>query len=145
LRYYSYDEFLEDVRLIDKLLYPDIDTIVAVARGGLTFAHFLAERKGIREVLCINSIGYDNDRKLECVNVYNLPNLDCAQSVLIVDDIVDSGDTLLEVLKKLKSLYPDKKFYTAALFYKRSAKIAPNFYAKKTDEWIEFFWSKDLA
>jgi xanthine phosphoribosyltransferase len=76
--------------------------------------------------------------------VFNIPELKKSKIVLIVDDIVDSGDTLVEVLLALNSRYPHITFYTASLFYKKTAKIAPTWYAKETQEWIEFFWSLDL-
>jgi xanthine phosphoribosyltransferase len=78
------------------------------------------------------------------VKVFNIPELKEAQNVLIVDDIVDSGDTLIEVLRVLHESYPAVNFKTASLFYKKSAKIVPNWYVQEADRWIEFFWTVDL-
>jgi hypoxanthine phosphoribosyltransferase len=69
-------------------------------------------------------------------------NLEKHREILIVDDISDSGETFLEVIKKLKDKYPDKNFKSLAIFYKPSSKFKPDFYFHKTDEWIEFFWEK---
>ena len=85
-----------------------------------------------------------NTEKLDEVKVFNVPDLQEAKNVLVVDDIVDSGDTLIEVLKVLESTYPSVTFYTAALFYKKSAKIAPTWFIKEPKGWIEFFWSEDI-
>ena len=67
-----------------------------------------------------------------------------AKQVLVVDDIVDSGDTLVEVIKCLEARYSDITFYTAALFYKKGAKMVPTWHTKETEEWIDFFWSVDI-
>lgn len=76
--------------------------------------------------------------------MFNIPELKSAKTVLIIDDIVDSGDTLVEVLKVLKEKYPTVTFLSAALFYKKTAKIAPTWYMKEPVGWVEFFWSEDL-
>ncbi len=76
--------------------------------------------------------------------MFNVPDLKLASKVLIVDDIVDSGDTLAEVLDVLNAMYPNTTFQTASLFYKKTAKITPTWYVKEPKGWIDFFWSVDL-
>jgi len=120
------------------------DAIIAIARGGMSLAHLLGEYYNLRSVYTINTIGYEDTRKRDRVQVFNVPQLDDAKSVLLVDDIVDSGDTLIEVLAHLQAKYPHIEYKTAALFYKKSAKIAPTWYVKEADAWIDFFWSVDL-
>jgi xanthine phosphoribosyltransferase len=142
--FYSYGEFRDDLRYLISLIDWQFDTIVPISRGGLTMGHMLGEYYGIRDVYAINTIGYDDTQKLSTIQISHTPDLKYAKSVLIVDDIVDSGDTILEVLKHLSSLYPDVEFKVASLFYKKSAKITPNWYAKEANEWIDFFWSEDL-
>lgn len=143
-RYYRYEDFLADIKLLVDKIDWEFDTIIPIARGGLTLAHLLGEYYNIREVYAVNTIGYDDTCKLENVKVFNIPELKEAQNVLIVDDIVDSGDTMVEVLQVLHQRYPDVTFKVASLFYKKSAKIAPNWHVQEADCWIEFFWSVDL-
>lgn len=143
--YYSYNDFRKDLKALTKKIDKDFDAILAIARGGLSMAHMLGEHYNIRKVYAINTIGYEDTQKLQSVTVFNIPNLQDAKSVLIVDDIVDSGDTLIEALKILKETYPQTNFYTASLFYKKSAKIAPNWYVKEAKTWIDFFWCTDLG
>jgi len=76
--------------------------------------------------------------------VFNIPNLKENQRVLILDDIVDSGDTLVEVLTVLQENYPQTTFKTASIFYKPTAVIEPTWWVKEPKGWIEFFWSEDL-
>jgi len=142
--YYSYNQLIEDLKQLIKNIDREFDTIIPIARGGLTIAHLLGEYYDIRRVYAINTIGYNDTQKLDSVEVFNIPNLKNTKSALIVDDIVDSGDTLIAVLDILQKRYPDIQFYSASIFYKKSAKIAPTWYSKETNEWIDFFWSEDL-
>ncbi|TNF44304.1 MAG: phosphoribosyltransferase [Epsilonproteobacteria bacterium] len=143
-RYYPYEDFLTDTRSLTEKIDWEFDTIIPIARGGFCLGHLLGEYYNIREVYSINTIGYDDTFKLESVKVFNIPELGEAKNVLIVDDIVDSGDTLVEVLKVLRQAYPEVTFKVASLFYKKSAKIAPDWYVQEADRWIDFFWSVDL-
>ena len=143
-RYYSYGEFIEDLYRLTEIIDKSFDTIIPIARGGLTIAHILSEYYNIRELYSINTIGYKNREKLEKIEIFNIPNLKNSKRVLIVDDIVDSGDTLIYILNILKEKYPNIIFYSASIFYKKTAKIAPTWYVKETKEWIDFFWSVDL-
>jgi len=143
-RYYPYEDFLSDVKALTRKIDWKFDTILPIARGGLSLGHLLGEYYNIRAVYAINTIGYDDTLKMESVKVFNIPELEEAQNVLIVDDIVDSGDTMVEVLRVLRHRYPAVTFKVASLFYKKSAKIAPDWYVEEADSWIEFFWSVDL-
>jgi len=142
--YYPYQEYKQDLKtLIEKIDQP-FDAILGIARGGLSMAQMLGEYYDLREVYAINTIGYENTQKLQRVEVFNIPELKSAKQVLVVDDIVDSGDTLVEVLKVLKVTYPKVTFLTASLFYKKTACIKPTWYVKEPTGWVEFFWSEDL-
>ncbi|MDD5405836.1 MAG: phosphoribosyltransferase family protein [Sulfurovaceae bacterium] len=143
--YYPYSEFIVDLKALTAKIDIKPDTILAIARGGLTIGHFLGEYYNIREVYAINTIGYEDTRKLDEVEVFNIPDLRHAKNVLIVDDIVDSGDTLAIILKTLHEKFPQVAFHTASLFYKSTSPFKPNWYAKEATAWIEFFWTKDLS
>jgi xanthine phosphoribosyltransferase len=61
----------------------------------------------IKDVYTINTSSYDKTTKLSTPKVWNIPNLENFKNILVVDDISDSVDTFLEVIKKLKENYPD--------------------------------------
>jgi len=142
--YYPYSEFRNDLKSLTETIDQSFDTILGIARGGLSMAQLLGEYYDIRDVYAINTIGYDDSKKNDSVEVFNIPDLKSASTVLIVDDIVDSGDTLMEVLETLNTKYPNVTFRTASLFYKKTAKITPTWYVKEPKGWIDFFWSVDL-
>jgi len=142
--YYPYEEYRQDLKTLIKTIDQPFDAILGIARGGLCMAQMLGEYYDLREVYAINTIGYEGREKKESVEVFNIPDLKSVKQVLIVDDIVDSGDTLFEVLSMLRKKYPNITFLTATIFYKTTASIKPTWYVKHPTGWIEFFWSKDL-
>lgn len=142
--YYPYQEYQQDLKTLTQKIDKNFDAILGIARGGLSIAQMLGEFYDLREVYAINTIGYEGTQKLAEVRVFNIPELSQSNTVLIVDDIVDSGDTLIKVLKELDKIYPHISFLTASIFYKPTAKIAPTWYVKEPQGWIEFFWSEDL-
>ena len=147
--YYPYEEFRTDLQSLTQKIDQNfdagsLDAILGIARGGLSMAQLLGEYYDLREVYSINTIGYDDTQKNDTVEVFNIPELKSAKKVLIVDDIVDSGDTLVEVLSVLNEKYPNVTFITASLFYKKTAKITPTWHVKEPKGWIDFFWTVDL-
>ena len=120
------------------------DVILAIARGGMTLGHFLAEALEMRDLYSINSIHYEETRKLDTINIFNIPDLSKAKRVVIVDDIIDSGETMIEIKKVITSKYPDLDIKVAAVFYKDKALLHPDFKARVATEWIEFFWDFEI-
>ena len=142
--YYPYAEFRADLKVLTEKIDQTFDVLIPISRGGLSMGQMLGEFYDIREVYAINTIGYEETEKLDEVKVFNVPSLKENQRVLILDDIVDSGDTLVEVLKVLGARYPNTIFETASIFYKPTAIIKPTWWVKEPKGWIEFFWSEDL-
>jgi xanthine phosphoribosyltransferase len=140
--HYQYDEFLSDLnRFVTEMGSYKPDIILAIARGGVTFGHFLSEKLNIRELYTLNSIYYDDTIKRNDIKIYNIPNLPPKSEVLVVDDIADSGETLHEVMRRLQEKYPSVLFKTGVLFYKEKAIYQPDFKVKRADDWIQFFWN----
>ena len=144
-KYYDYPTFVKDVKtLVKKTKDFEPDTLLAIARGGLTLAQAYAEATDNRNLFTINSILYDGEVKRSHPKLINLPELSGAKKVLILDDIADSGQTLRAVLTVLQERYPDIVFKSATLFYKPSSCIEPDYWLHETDAWIDFFWEKDF-
>lgn len=141
MRYYSYEEFKTDVNVLAKAIKPyEPDVILAIARGGMTLGHFLSEALEMRDLYAINSIHYEETRKLDTIRIFNIPDLTHAKRVVIVDDIIDSGETMIEIKRVLHEKYPELDLKVAAVFYKEKALLRPDFVAREATEWIEFFW-----
>lgn len=143
--YYSYEEFVKDTKkLVEYSKEFEADTLLAVARGGLTLGHVYALAVDNRRLFAINSVLYEKDQKGQKCEIFNMPDLKDAKRVLILDDIIDSGQTMKEVISLLKRSYPEIEFKIASLFYKPTAVIQPDFTVNEAKEWIGFFWEKDF-
>jgi len=143
-RYYGYTAFLEDIRQLGERVgdYRP-DTLLSIARGGLTLGHFLAVTLDIRRLFSLNSVHYRDTEKLETLEIFNIPDLSDARRILVLDDIADSGDTMTEVLHRLKEMYPQAEIRVATLFCKDSSSFIPDYCLHKADGWIDFFWDVD--
>ncbi|TXE78267.1 phosphoribosyltransferase [Campylobacter peloridis] len=141
--YYSYEEFQQEIipftQKIKNEFNPDV--LLAIARGGMTLGHFLAEGMDNRNLFSLNSIHYEDTKKLDTIKIFNIPDLGAYKKILLVDDIIDSGETMIEIKRVLMEKYPHLELKVASVFYKPSALLIPEFYIKEAKEWIEFFWS----
>ncbi len=143
--YYGYEEFKKDAQiLVNKCRDFEPEILLAVARGGLTLSHLMAQAMDMRNLYTINSIHYEGELKLNSFNIFNIPDMSHAKKVLIIDDIVDSGETMQEILKILNGKFPNVEFKLATLFYKTKALVKPDYSVREANEWIDFFWEVDL-
>lgn len=143
---YGYEMFRSDTRELKKKITDDgfkPDAIVAIARGGLTMAHFLSLGYDIRDMYVINAVSYTTEKVQGDIRLFNIPNLGDLKNILVVDEIVDSGKSLKKVMKVLNEINPDKNFKTAALFCKPNAEIMPDYHVRIAEGWIDFFWETD--
>lgn len=140
--YYSYDEFKEDVKILAKEIRQNYEpnALVAIARGGLSLGHSLAVALNTRQLFSLNSIHYEESQKLNSVEIFNVPDLSAYSKILLIDDIVDSGESLSEIKKLLRAKFPQTEFKTASIFYKKTALFEPDFKVKEAKDWIDFFW-----
>lgn len=145
MKYYSYENFKIDTNtLIKEVRSCRFDAIVAIARGGLTLSHTMAEGLNIRQVQSIETELYDGSIKRERITISGKCEFKDVNRVLVVDDISDSGDTLKAVMQYLKSEFQDIEFKSATLFYKKTSIYEPDFWVNEADDWIDFFWERDF-
>ena len=115
------------------------DRIVALAKGGWTWARAFCDYTKIGN---LSSLQLDYYRgvyeTLETpVVTQKLPVEVKGESILLFDDVSDSGKTLLEARRHLLKLGA-KKAEAATLFMKPWTDYVPEFYGEKTDSWIIF-------
>jgi len=145
-RYYSYEEFRDDTKkLIQKVDSFEAEAIVAIARGGLTLSHCMAEGLNLREVQSIRTELYDGSCKREDISLFGVCDFKDVKRVIVLDDIADSGETLNAIMEYLKSNFEEIEFKSATLFYKKTSIYKPDFWINEAKEWIEFFWEKDYG
>ena len=146
MKYYSYENFKNDTKKLIVLVEDsNFDAIVAVARGGMTLSHVMAEGLDIRQVQSIRTELYDQSNKRDQLSIFGKCEFNTAKKVLVVDDIADSGDTLNAVMHYLKNDFENIEFKSATLFYKKTSIYQPDFWINEAKEWIDFFWEKDFS
>ena len=140
--FYSYDEFAVDAKRMAKQIKDEFDpeVILAVARGGLTLGHSLAVALENRNLFTLNSIHYEDTNKLDTIQIFNVPDLSKYTKILLVDDIIDSGESMVEIKRELLKRYPNLEIKIATVFYKEKALLLPEFKVKEAHDWVEFFW-----
>ncbi|WP_295147488.1 phosphoribosyltransferase family protein [uncultured Campylobacter sp.] len=140
--FYSYDEFARDVKDMARKVRDEFnpEAILAVARGGLTLGHSLATALENRNLFTLNSIHYEESKKLDTIEIFNIPDMTKFSKILLVDDIIDSGESMVEIKRALFKIYPRLDVKIATIFYKPKALLLPEFKVKEADDWVEFFW-----
>lgn len=146
MKYYPYEEFLQDARELFAKVDSQLgkpDAIIAIARGGLTLAHMLSLRWDLREVYALNAISYDGNQQKDLI-IKNVPKIEPhIRKILIVDEIIDSGKSLSQILEILKDQNPCVEFSTAVIFQKQNVAFEADFFIKEPTDWIDFFWERD--
>jgi hypoxanthine phosphoribosyltransferase len=154
-KYFSYNECLTSIdEYATKLILEDRipDLIVGVGTGGLVPAVLLANKFNIKVAnLGIRSRNAVNGTIQEVANIYQDVDWDefpDVKNVLVVDDLYDTGYTLIEIYEHLKDCGKKITFYTILLGEKHPVDdiIRDKFeYSKKfnnKDTWIDFFFEK---
>jgi len=145
MMYYDYERFKHDIPLLVKKCAPfRPDTIVAIARGGVTLGHALCMALDIRNLQTLRAESYDDTRQREELTLHGSCDFSDSKRVLIVDDIVDSGKTLAALLPLLRERHPGIEFRSASLFAKHSACMQPEYSLHEASDWIDFFWERDF-
>lgn len=142
--------------MIDKLIVKlskkidkKYDVIIGLNRGGIIpsvlLSHSLGVKHGVTTIQSYNKREQTNKHKADKY-ISMIGSISVTNSILIVDDIADSGKTLDEVWKWIESLGHDmNNVGIATLYYKKQSKFKPTYYGKrvKNKEWVTFPWEKD--
>ena len=144
-RLYSWPQLVRDCLIISKKLSAQkFDCLVAISRGGLIPATILSYLLDVKK---IHVIGYDYylkpgvRGKLRRISAPEQKVKNC--HILLVDEIADTGHTLLAASQFLKN--KGNKVTTVALHWKTKSKIKPDCFVHKVkDIWIVYPWDESL-
>ncbi|MDC0832344.1 phosphoribosyltransferase [Geitlerinema sp. CS-897] len=120
------------------------DRILCVARGGLRVGDILSRLFDCPlAILATSSYGGADGRERGRVSIaphLTMSSTPLGRRVLVVDDLVDSGESLKAVLAWLRDRYGDEieEMRTAVLWYKACGNIAPDYYVEylRDNPWI---------
>ncbi len=137
--YVSWDEYN---RLIEKLVLKvhesgwQFDAIVCLARGGLrvgdVFSRMFEKPLGVLFTSSYREAGGTRQSKLVISEHMSSAGPLPGSKWLLVDDLVDSGATLTEVVPLLKERYPQVSEIRSAVVWRKGVSVA------EPDFWIEF-------
>jgi len=138
----------EDVeRLSEKLAQKIIesgfepDLVVAISRGGFDPARILCDQLGIRRLASVQVEFYSGvqDTAEKPRIVYPL-NADVrGKRVLLVDDVSDTGDSLMLAKEHVLAGSPGE-LKVATLHIKPWTSLRPDYHASETEAWIVYPW-----
>ncbi|MCE4607001.1 MAG: phosphoribosyltransferase [Desulfurococcales archaeon] len=140
----SWDEIVEWSFGLSRIVTRDgwrPDVIVAVARGGYVPARLLADFLDVNNMLSVQSQHWTEAARAEERAVLKYPfKVDLnGENVLVVDDIVDTGETLKLARDYVEENWNPGDVRTAALQWISSvAKFEPDYYYLEVKEWTWF-------
>ena len=117
------------------------NVIVGIARGGLVPARLLCDFLGVENFLSIQSQHWTEAAKKEQKALIKFPyRVDLSgMRVLLVDDIVDTGDSMALAKDYIVSNWNPAEVRTAALqWISTVAKFKPDYYYMEVREWVWF-------
>lgn len=117
------------------------DIVVAVARGGFVPARLICDFLGVENLLSIQSQHWTEAAKMEEKAILRFPYKVNAEElkVLVVDDIVDTGETLKLARDYIRDNWNPRDVRTAALqWISPVAKFKPDYYYIEVKEWTWF-------
>lgn len=115
--------------------------IIAVARGGYVPARLMCDFLGVENLLSIQSQHWTEAAKMAEKALIKFPyKVDLSgHRALLVDDIVDTGDTLMLAKEFVEKEWKPEALKVAVLQWISSvAKFKPDFYVVEVKEWVWF-------
>lgn len=148
---YTINDFEEGVeKIYNNILATgtNFNRVVGICRGGL----FLACRLSYKLKLPLTTVSWSlRDNGEQESNLWLPIDINDGQRILLVEDIVDGGNTIKTLLDDWEAsiVEPLKKenISIAACWYNTSQDIMPDFWHKTIDrntnkEWINFWWEQ---
>jgi uncharacterized protein len=131
-------------QVVDSGFVPDV--VLGIARGGLIPAASVAYAIDCKNLFTMNVEFYTGEGTTLEAPIFLPPLLDVAElddlTVLVVDDVADSGETLKLVTEFCRPRAAE--FRSAVLYEKPHSIVAPDYAWRRTDRWIDFPWSSNL-
>ena len=125
------------------------DSIIGISKGGLIPATMLAELLEIKTLISFgirSYTGYESGKPVVYQPFPESYNTDQSKSVLIVDDLADTGKTFEDTMQAFSchQSRADTQIITAALYWKPHTSHVPWHFVRqyKDDTWLVFPWER---
>jgi hypoxanthine phosphoribosyltransferase len=128
-------------RIIESDYIPDM--IIGLSRGGWVFSRILCDFIGVKDLLSLKvehwgiTASPDGEAKLKYPLTTDLTD----KQILVVDDITDTGESMLKAIEHITSLKPST-IKTATLLHIEGSKFIPDYFAEEIIwRWVIFPWN----
>ncbi len=119
----------------------DFDLVIGIARGGIPVAMVVADELGVKiDIINVKSYTGISERSKPRI-LSTLTEEVRGKKLLLVDDLVDEGDTMESIAGYLARSKPSS-LVTAVIFTKPWSKLKPDFSVEEVNEWVVFPWEK---
>ena len=128
-------------RLIEKSGFKP-DTIIGLARSGFVPSRLLSDFMGVTDLVSLKVehwLDTTAEHKENATIPYKVPLNIAGRNVLIADDIVDTGKSMLVTIDYVRQ-YKPKTLRTAVMQYVKSAQYVPDYYAVSVSRWAWFIY-----
>ena len=145
------DSFRLGLKIIEDGFHPDY--IIGIWRGGtpvgiavqelLNYHEYPSDHIAIRTSSYVGIEQQNEEIKVHGLH-YIIENVNAENSILIVDDVFDSGRSIAAVLERISVLSrrnAPEIIRIATVYYKpkkRKVDIVPDYYIHETDDWLVF-------
>jgi len=113
------------------------DLVVGIARGGIPVAMVVSDHLNVKidfvNVKSYNDIGKRTTPRILSTLTEGIQGKD----VLLVDDLVDQGDTM-EFMKRYLAEQRPRSLETAVMFRKPWSRVVPDYFLETVSEWVVF-------
>jgi len=115
------------------------DVIVVIARGGWVIGRVVSDVLGVNDVASLGVKFYEDVSRTSKHPVITQPlNIDVTEkNVLLLDEVVDTGKTLMLAYNHVKAMKP-REVKTAVVYKKPWSLMKPDYYVREVDKWIVF-------
>ncbi len=139
----QYHRLIEQLAVIVYESGYTFDSLICLARGGMRVGDVLSRLFRVPLAILATSSyrgqGGTVAGELDIGRFITTTGADLAGRVLLVDDLVDSGNTVARVCDHLRQRYPAiQEIRTAVLWYKEGSCVAPDYFVERlvNNPWI---------
>lgn len=126
--------------LSDRLSAQPYDLVVSLAKGGWALSRLFSDCARVRELYSLGIkfyTGINTQADAPCIYQDIDHNLVNGKTVLLFDDVADTGHSLQFAQEHLKALGAEK-VVSAVIYYKPHSVFYPDYFCAETTDWVIF-------